>query len=123
MPIYEYRCRKCRRRFSVLTLRVGEKAVPVCDRCGSKSADRLLSRFAMPKSEEARLDSLGDPSSLGGVDESDPRSVARWMRKVGREMGEDVAGEDFDEMMDQLEAGEDGDEGEGMAGTDGGDDE
>jgi hypothetical protein len=35
------------------------------------------------------------------------------MRKMGKEMGEDVAGEDFDQMLDEVEAGEgdeDGDE-------------
>ncbi|MBI3785456.1 MAG: zinc ribbon domain-containing protein [Deltaproteobacteria bacterium] len=109
MPIYEYRCRKCGKRFSVLTLRVSEKAEPQCDKCGSKSADRLMSRFAMPKSEEARLESLADPSALGDLDESDPKSVGRWMKKVGKEMGEDFAGEDFDQMVDDIETGgEDG---------------
>jgi putative FmdB family regulatory protein len=111
MPIYEYRCRKCRKRFSVLTLRVSEKAVPVCDKCGSRSADRLLSRFAMPKSEEARLERLGDPSSLGDLDESDPKSMAKWMRKMGQEMGDEAGGADFDEMVDQMEAGDGGDDG------------
>src|ERR1700687_4988710 len=110
MPIYEYRCRKCGKRFSVLTLRVSEKPAPQCDRCGGHAADRLLSRFAMPKSEEARMESLADPSALGDIDESDPKSVARWMRKMGKEMGEDVAGEDFDGMIDEIESGEgDGD--------------
>ena len=106
MPIYEYRCRKCGKRFSVLTLRVSEKPSPHCDKCGSRSADRLLSRFAMPKSEEARMESLGDPSNLGGLDEKDPKSVARWMRKMGKEMGEDIGGEDLDHMMDEIESGE-----------------
>jgi putative FmdB family regulatory protein len=105
MPIYEYRCRKCGKRFSVLTLRVSEKATPQCDRCGSKVADRLMSRFAMPKSESARLDSLADPSSLGGLDENDPKSVARWMRKMGKEMGDEGSGEDFDAMVDEIETG------------------
>jgi putative FmdB family regulatory protein len=121
MPIYEYRCKKCGRRFSVLTLRVSEKAVPVCDKCGSRAADRLLSRFAMPKSEEARLDALSDPGSLGGVDENDPKSVARWMKKVGREMGDEFSGGDFGEMVDQIEAGDGGDDGDDAAG--GSDDE
>ena len=112
MPIYEYRCRKCHKRFSVLTLRVSEKPEPECDKCGSRAADRLLSRFAMPKSEEARIESLGDPSNLGDIDESDPKSVARWMRKMGKEMGEDVGGEDFDQMMEEVEGGEGGDDGE-----------
>jgi hypothetical protein len=61
--------------------------------------DRLLSRFAAPKSEEARLESLADPSSLGGLDENDPHSVARFMKKMGEEMGEDVG--DVDAMMEE----------------------
>ncbi len=117
MPIYEYRCRKCGKRFSVLTLRVSETPSPQCDKCGSRAADRLMSRFAMPKSEEARMESMADPSNLGGLDENDPKSVARWMRKMGKEMGEDVAGEDFDQMMDEVESGE-GDGGEGGLGGD-----
>ncbi len=112
MPIYEYRCRKCGKRFSVLTLRVSEKPVLQCDRCGHRGADRLLSRFAMPKSDEARAEGLGDPSMLAGLDENDPKSVARWMRKMGKEMGEEVGGEDFDQAIEEMEAGEaDGEEG------------
>ncbi len=106
MPIYEYRCRKCGKRFSVLTLRVSETVAPCCDTCGSTAADRLMSRFATPKSEEARMESLADPSNLGGLDEKDPKSVARWMRKMGKEMGEDLSGEDVDQMVDEIEAGE-----------------
>jgi putative FmdB family regulatory protein len=108
MPIYEYRCRKCGRRYSVLTLRVSEKPVPRCDRCGSRAADRLLSRFAMPKSEDARLESLSDPSALSGLDENDPKSMARWMRKMGKEMGEDLADADFEQMVDDVESGDAG---------------
>jgi len=111
MPIYEYRCRKCRKRFSVLTLRVSERVTPECPQCGGQAADRLMSRFATPKSEEARLDAMADPSHLAGLDENDPKSVGRWMRKMGREMGEEFSGEDFDEMAEELETGsaDDGD--------------
>jgi len=116
MPIYEYRCRRCRRRFSVLTLRISEAVDPRCTHCGSPEADRLLSRFAMPKSEEARLDALADPASLGDVDENDPRSLARWMRRVGKEMGDEFGGEDFEEMIDEMERG-------GAADEEGGEDE
>jgi putative FmdB family regulatory protein len=105
MPIYEYRCRKCGKRFSVLTLRVSETVKPVCTKCGSGAADRLMSRFATPRSEESRLDSLADPSNLGDLDESDPKSVARWMRKMGKEMGDDMDGGDVDEMIDEMEGG------------------
>jgi putative FmdB family regulatory protein len=110
MPIYEYRCRKCAKRFSVLTLRVSERAVARCPKCGSRRADRLMSRFAMPKSEEARLDALADPSRLGDLDENDPKSIGRWMRKMGREVGEDLGDADLDEMVDEIESGSQGDE-------------
>ena len=105
MPIYEYRCNQCRKKVSILTLRISEKVDERCDHCGSTSLTRLLSRFATARSEESRLDSLADPSSLAGLDENDPRSMARWMRKMGREMGEEFGGEDFDEMVDEMESG------------------
>jgi putative FmdB family regulatory protein len=105
MPIYEYRCTPCRRRVQVLTLRASEVPEPVCDRCGNRQLDRLLSRFAVARSEESRLDALSDPSRLAGLDESDPKSVARWMRRMGSEVGDDMAGPEFDQMVDELEAG------------------
>ena len=110
MPIYEYRCTSCRRKVTVLTLRVSETVDPHCDHCGSRDLTRLMSRFSMVRSEESRLDDLADPSSLDGLDENDPKSMARWMRKMGKELGED-AGDDFDEMVDDLEAREDADDG------------
>ena len=104
MPIYEYRCGSCKRKVTVLTLRASETVEPECDRCGSRDLTRLMSRFALVRSEESRLDNLADDSSLGGLDENDPKSMAKWMRKMGKELGED-AGDDFDEMVDELEAG------------------
>ncbi len=113
MPIYEYRCTGCGRKVTALTLRVSEPIDAVCDRCGSRNLTRLMSRFAMVRSEEDRLDDLADPSSLGDLDENDPKSMARWMKKMGRELGEDV-GEDFDEMVEEMESGGgDGDEASG----------
>lgn len=57
------------------------------------------------KSEESRLENLTDPSSMGDLDENDPKSMARWMRRMGSEMGEDV-GPEFDDMVGRMEAGE-----------------
>jgi len=116
MPIYEYRCNTCKKRVSVLTLRVSEEVNPQCDRCGSKDLSRLMSRFATVKSEEARLDALSDPRSLSGLDENDPKSMARWMRKMGKELGEDFSGEDFDQMIEEVEAGNLPDDEGGMGG-------
>jgi hypothetical protein len=59
-----------------------------------------MSRFATVRSEEDRLDSLADPSSMGDLDEEDPKSVARWMKKMGSEMGEDL-GDDWEDTVDE----------------------
>jgi hypothetical protein len=76
-----------------------------------------MSRFATVRSEEDRLDSLADPSSLGDLDESDPRSVARWMKKMGSEMGEDM-GDSVDEAMDEEASGDAEDSSDAAAGGD-----
>lgn len=60
----------------------------------------------MLRSEESRMERLSDPGSWDGVDESDPKSMARMMRKMSSEMGEDL-GPEFDEALGRLEAGED----------------
>lgn len=107
MPIYEYDCHDCRRRVSLLVLAPSTAPAPRCPRCGSLELSRLMSRFATVKSEDARLDSLGDPSQFGDLDENDPRSVARFMKKMGEEMGEDL-GDDLDAAMDESMAEEGG---------------
>ena len=63
-----------------------------------------MSRFASPKSEEARLESLADPNALAGLDENDPKSMARLMKKMGDEMGEDI-GDDMAEALESPDAG------------------
>ncbi len=74
---------------------------PVCKFCKGDDLERLFSRFASPKSEESRLESLADPSSFSGLDEKDPGSVARWMKKMGKELGEDFGGEDIDQLAEE----------------------
>ncbi len=99
MPIYEYLCGKCGRKMSFLVLSPSSFR-PTCKFCRSSDLEQLFSRFATPKSEESRLESLADPSTLSGLDENDPGSVARWMKKMGKEMGEDMGG-DIDQLADE----------------------
>jgi len=120
MPIYEYDCRDCRRVVSMLILRPSVAAAPTCPRCGGSALSRVMSRFATVKSEEARLESLADPSSLGDLDENDPASVGRFMKRMGQEMGDDL-GDDFNEAVDEAmaeESGGDGDEATSGSATD-----
>ena len=118
MPIYEFECRACHRKTTALVMsreRIGEVR---CRACGSADLEKLYSRFASPKSDDARLEAMADPSAMGDVDESDPKSVARFMKKMGREMGEDF-GEDVDQAIEEEMAGGGG-EGEGGEGDTGG---
>lgn len=106
MPTYEYRCLNCRKRVAVYQTYDDYGHSPVqCPNCGSEKLKRLIGRVRVARSEESRLDSLADPGEWGDVDEEDPRSLARMMRKMGREMGEDLPPE-FDEVVDRLETGE-----------------
>jgi len=100
MPIYEYRCRQCGQKSSFLLLSIKSQFEARCQHCGSTDLVRLISRVAVLKSEEERLESLADPSRLGDLDENDPQSLARWMKKFGREMGDEL-GPDFEEEIDR----------------------
>jgi len=107
MPIYEYRCQDCEKRVSVFfrTLSAVDHSTARCPQCGGKHLTRLVSRVRALRSEESRLDSLADDSMLSGLDENDPKSMGRMLRKMAHETGEDMPPE-FDEAMGRLEAGE-----------------
>jgi putative FmdB family regulatory protein len=107
MPIYEYRCKACHRKTTALVL-LRERASDVrCQHCGGANLEKLWSRFASPKSDEARLEAMADESAFAGVDENDPASVARAMKKMGQAMGEEV-GDDIEAAMEEEAAGGDG---------------
>jgi putative FmdB family regulatory protein len=106
MPIYEYRCADCKRRVSIFFRSFAATTEPRCPNCGGEHLSRLVSRVTALKSEEARMESLADPSSFGDVDENDPKSMARFMRKMGDQVGGQELGPEFGEMVDRLESGE-----------------
>lgn len=105
MPNYQYRCLNCKRRFEVYMTysEYGQKPVK-CTHCGSEAVQRRIGRIRFARSEESRLEDFADPSSLEGL-EDDPRALAGMMRKMSREMDEDL-GPEFDEVIDRLESGQ-----------------
>lgn len=106
MPYYDYRCQSCQNRVTLQQSYAEYGVKPVkCPLCGSQALARVIGRVRIAKSEDRRLDDMSDPSFLGDVDESDPKSLARAMKKMGQEMGEDLPPE-FGEITDRLEAGE-----------------
>ncbi len=108
MPIYEYRCADCKKRVSVLfrSLAAVDHSQARCPLCGGAKLTRLVSRVRMVRSEASHTESMADDSMLAGLDENDPRSMGRWMRKMAQETGEELPGE-FDEVVGRLESGED----------------
>lgn len=105
MPLYDYVCLDCKKRFDVFLTyaEYGTRSVS-CSHCASENVRRRLPRIRVAKSEESRLESLADPSDLAGL-EDDPRALGQMMRKMGREMGEDLPPE-FDDVVDRLESGQ-----------------
>jgi hypothetical protein len=75
-----------------------------CPHCQSERVQRRIGRIRFARSEESRLDDFADPSSLEGL-EDDPHAMGQMMRKMSREMGEDL-GPEFDEVIDRLESGQ-----------------
>lgn len=105
MPLYEYRCLDCKRRFDVFMTyaEYGKKTV-VCKHCGSHQVTRKIGRIRIAKSEDGRLEDFSDPSSLEGLEE-DPVALGKMMRRMSGELGEDMPPE-FDEVVDRLEKGQ-----------------
>ncbi len=102
MPIYEYRCRDCKRKSEIITFRVSEDVSVQCTHCGSLEVERIPSRVRVRMSEETRMERFADPSRLSGLDENDPKSMAKWMKSMTREMGDDLGEDlDVDAMMDE----------------------
>ena len=105
MPYYDFVCLECHKRFDIFLSYsdYGQKPVS-CPKCGSATVKRRPPRVRVLKSDEARLESFADPSAIEGL-EDDPQAMGRMMRKMGREMGEDLPPE-FDEVVDRLEKGQ-----------------
>lgn len=78
----------------------------------------MVSRVAVLRTGDDGGDGF-DESALGDVDENDPRSIARWVRKMSGQMGEPLDAE-TEADLERLEAGEMPDD---LGDGDGGDEE
>jgi len=52
MPIYEYRCNNCGKKFEVLVFSQSDNKI-ICVKCGSESTERLFSSFAATSAGKA----------------------------------------------------------------------
>lgn len=107
MPTYDFVCNDCQKRFEIfLSYSEYGKTQVSCAHCSSLNVRRRMTRVRIARSEETRLESMADEFS-GGMEglEEDPKALGRMMRKMGREMGEDLPNE-FNDVVDRLEAGQ-----------------
>lgn len=105
MPVYPYRCLSCQHRFEVFLTYTEYTQKPVrCPRCASDLVQRRITRVRVARSEDSRLDDFSDLADINGLEE-DPRALGKVMRKMSREMGEDL-GPEFNEVIGRLESGQ-----------------
>jgi len=106
MPTYDFICNNCGQRFDVfLTFSEYGKKKVVCSHCGSDRVRRRMTKVRIAKSGESRMESMADDvSGFEGL-EDDPKALGRMMRKMGKEMGEELPPE-FDDVVDRLESGQ-----------------
>lgn len=130
MPIYEYYCQDNHTvyQFYAKTLAHG-KLVPKCPDNPKFKLRKLVSAFAVTKGgkgdeppapqpgagpgdapEDARMEAAmgAMEKEFSGVDENDPRAMARMMRKMSEMTGEKIDGE-MEEVVRKLEEGADPD--------------
>lgn len=105
MPFYPYRCLSCKRRFEIFLTyaEYGQKTVR-CPHCSSDQVERRITRVRVARSEDNRLDEFSGLENMEGL-ENDPSALGQVMRKMSREMGEDM-GPEFNEVVSRLESGQ-----------------
>ena len=104
MPIYEYRCQRCRREFSHLSIHSNEVKNVACKYCGGKKLTRLFSSFAVHQTEESRLSQVDTSKYPGEGYYRDSRNVGLWAKKRVRELGADL-GTKMDEIVERGRTG------------------
>jgi putative FmdB family regulatory protein len=104
MPIYEYFCKPCNTIYQFLIRGGRNEELLQCPRCGMGDLERVMSRFSTSSSKSGSGDEMA--ADLADIDENDPRSMARAVRKMADEMGEDL-GPELEHALGRLESGED----------------
>lgn len=103
MPIYEYVCTECKRKFRKLVGVIATQTPLACPNCHSQQVNRLISRFARVRSEDETMDAMAEEMEAMG-DTEDPKALRRLVRAMGKEMGEDME-DDFEQMLEEEASG------------------
>jgi len=106
MPTYDFICNDCAQRFEVfLTFSEYGKKPVTCIHCHSKNVRRRMTKVRIAKSDESRMENMADDFSGFEGMEDNPQAMGQMMRKMGKQMGEELPPE-FNEVVDRLEKGQ-----------------
>jgi len=104
MPIYEYRCKRCKKEFSELLLRMNDSRPIQCKFCQSKNVARVLSSFSYHQTEDSRLADFDTSKPQAEGFYKDSRNVGLWTKKRMKELGVDL-GPKMDEIVEKGRTG------------------
>lgn len=105
MPVYEYMCKNCKRRVSIL-LR-DPKATASCPICGGQDLSRRFSSFAVRGTYKDVYDSiLSDGQLTSAMLRNDPRALAEWNKRMQRGMESGHEPTEYDEHLERMQRGE-----------------
>ena len=105
MPLYDFLCLECKKRFEVrITFAEYEKSHVSCIVCGSTHVQRRIGRVRIARSDDARMEDFDNPKSIDSL-EQDPKAMGSMLRKMKSQVGQEV-GPEFDEVVNRLESGQ-----------------
>jgi putative FmdB family regulatory protein len=98
MPLFEFACQNCDKRFTFMTGVVAGNDEPRCPKCQSVQLRKLISRVARGRSDDDRMEAVAERLETRDLDD------ARDLRRFAREMGKEMGAESGEDLSDELEA-------------------
>lgn len=106
MPLFEFVCQDCQKQFTFLVGVIAGNDEAKCPRCGSQKLQKIMSRFARGRSDDARMEAIAEKMEHRDLD--NPGELSRFAREMGRELsaesGEDLSGE-IEELIEEESRG------------------
>ena len=103
MPLYEFWCPHCQRRFTVYVASFSESP-PACPKCNENDLERRFSTFSVSKTSKNVYEGiLNDTQLKRSMLRNDPKALAEWNRRMS---GGEKAAPEYQETIDRMEHGE-----------------
>jgi putative FmdB family regulatory protein len=104
MPLYEYKCNACGKINTALIIKAQEEEGLQCGNCQSSDLQRVLSRFALHKTEAQRVNEFDPRATREDSFYKDDRNVGLWAKKRMKQLGVDL-GASFGETVEKARSG------------------